>query len=113
MAKAKRITLRKNPIRKLLGANPLRILRNLKGTRLRKIRLLRRAPILRHHSSSTATHWVETPEDHNHTTSTCYYGYAEGTVERADDLKAAFERARKEVVENGRVALVDVYTQVV
>ena len=39
--------------------------------------------------------------------------YAEGTVERSDDLKAAFERARKEVVENGRVALVDVYTQVV
>jgi thiamine pyrophosphate-dependent acetolactate synthase large subunit-like protein len=39
--------------------------------------------------------------------------YAEGTVERADDMAAAFERARKEVVENGRVALVDVYTQVI
>ena len=39
--------------------------------------------------------------------------YAEGTVEKAEDMEAAFERARKEVVENGRVALVDVYTQVV
>jgi acetolactate synthase-1/2/3 large subunit len=39
--------------------------------------------------------------------------YAEGTIERADDMAAAFERARKEVVENGRVALVDVYTQVI
>jgi acetolactate synthase-1/2/3 large subunit len=39
--------------------------------------------------------------------------YAEGPIEKAEDLKAAFERARKEVVENGRVALVDVYTQVV
>jgi acetolactate synthase-1/2/3 large subunit len=39
--------------------------------------------------------------------------YAEGPVERSADLKAAFERAMKEVVENGRVALVDVYTQVI
>jgi acetolactate synthase-1/2/3 large subunit len=39
--------------------------------------------------------------------------YAEGTIERAEDMTAAFERARKEVVENGRVALVDVYTQVI
>jgi acetolactate synthase-1/2/3 large subunit len=39
--------------------------------------------------------------------------YAEGTIEKAEDMAAAFERARKEVVENGRVALVDVYTQVV
>ena len=37
--------------------------------------------------------------------------WAEGPIERAEDLKPAFERARKEVVENGRVALVDVYTQ--
>ena len=39
--------------------------------------------------------------------------YAEGTVEKTEDMAAAFERARKEVVENGRVALVDVYTQVI
>jgi thiamine pyrophosphate-dependent acetolactate synthase large subunit-like protein len=39
--------------------------------------------------------------------------YAEGTIEKAEDMAAAFERARKEVVENGRVALVDVYTQVI
>ena len=38
--------------------------------------------------------------------------WAEGPVERGEDLKAALERARKEVVENGRVALVDIYTQV-
>ena len=37
--------------------------------------------------------------------------WAEGPIERAEDLKPAFERARKEVVENGRVALVHVYTQ--
>ncbi|MDA1035265.1 MAG: thiamine pyrophosphate-binding protein [Chloroflexi bacterium] len=39
--------------------------------------------------------------------------YAEGPIEKAEDLKAAFERAKKEVLENGRVALVDVYTQVI
>ena len=38
--------------------------------------------------------------------------WAEGPIERPEDLKAALERARKEVVENGRVALVDIYTQV-
>jgi acetolactate synthase-1/2/3 large subunit len=38
--------------------------------------------------------------------------WAEGTVERAEDLSSVFERARREVVENGRVALVDIYTQV-
>ena len=38
--------------------------------------------------------------------------WAEGPIERAEDLKAAIERAKHEVVENGRVALVDVYTQV-
>ena len=48
----------------------------------------------------------------DHQVSPWHIAYAEGTVERADDLKAAFERARKEVVENGRVALVDVITQV-
>lgn len=39
--------------------------------------------------------------------------WAEGPYERAEDLRAAFERAKHEVVENGRVALVDLYTQVV
>ncbi len=38
--------------------------------------------------------------------------WAEGPIERPEDLSVAFERARKEVVENGRVALVDVITQV-
>ncbi len=38
--------------------------------------------------------------------------WAEGPIERAEDLKPAFERAKREVVENGRVALVDIYTQV-
>jgi acetolactate synthase-1/2/3 large subunit len=38
--------------------------------------------------------------------------WAEGPIEKAEDLKGAFERAKKEVVENGRVALVDVITQV-
>ncbi|MCH8198948.1 MAG: hypothetical protein IIA54_02625 [Chloroflexi bacterium] len=38
--------------------------------------------------------------------------WAEGPIERAEDLKPAIERARREVVDNGRVALVDVYTQV-
>ena len=37
--------------------------------------------------------------------------WAEGPIERAEDLKGALERAKKEVLENGRVALVDVYTQ--
>jgi acetolactate synthase I/II/III large subunit len=39
--------------------------------------------------------------------------WAEGPIERAEDLRPAFERAKREVVENGRVALVDLYTQVV
>ena len=39
--------------------------------------------------------------------------YAEGPIERAEELKPAFERAVKAVVEEGRVALVDMYTQVV
>ncbi len=38
--------------------------------------------------------------------------WAEGPIERAADLKPAFERAKREVVEHGRVALVDLYTQV-
>ncbi len=38
--------------------------------------------------------------------------WAEGPIERIEDLSEAFERARKEVVDNGRVALVDVITQV-
>src|SRR5688572_19408909 len=38
--------------------------------------------------------------------------YAEGVIERGEDLRPAFERAKREVLENGRVALVDVYTQV-
>jgi hypothetical protein len=38
--------------------------------------------------------------------------WAEGPIERAEDLHPVLERARREVVENGRVALVDVYTQV-
>jgi thiamine pyrophosphate-dependent acetolactate synthase large subunit-like protein len=38
--------------------------------------------------------------------------WAEGPIERAEDLKPAFERAKREVMENGRVALVDLYTQV-
>ena len=38
--------------------------------------------------------------------------YAEGVIERAEDLRPAFERAKREVLEKGRVALVDVYTQV-
>jgi hypothetical protein len=33
-------------------------------------------------------------------------------IERAEDLRPAFGRAKREVLENGRVALVDVYTQV-
>ena len=39
--------------------------------------------------------------------------WAEGPVERAADLKPAFERPKREVVANGRVALVDIYTQTV
>jgi thiamine pyrophosphate-dependent acetolactate synthase large subunit-like protein len=39
--------------------------------------------------------------------------WAEGPIERAADLRPAFERARREVLEHGRVALVDLYTQVV
>ncbi len=39
--------------------------------------------------------------------------WAEGPIERAEDLGPAFERAKREVIENGRVALVDLYTQVV
>jgi acetolactate synthase-1/2/3 large subunit len=39
--------------------------------------------------------------------------WAEGPVERAEDLRASFERAKREVLVNGRVALVDLYTQVV
>ena len=39
--------------------------------------------------------------------------WAEGPIEKTEDLKPAIERAKKEVMENGRVALVDVYTQVV
>lgn len=39
--------------------------------------------------------------------------WAEGPFERAADLRPAFERAKREVLENGRVALVDLYTQVV
>jgi thiamine pyrophosphate-dependent acetolactate synthase large subunit-like protein len=38
--------------------------------------------------------------------------WAEGPIERAEDLRGVFERAKHEVVANGRVALVDVYTQV-
>ncbi|MCH8939568.1 MAG: thiamine pyrophosphate-binding protein [Chloroflexi bacterium] len=38
--------------------------------------------------------------------------WAEGPIEKTEDLKPALERAIKEV-KNGRVALVDVYTQVV
>jgi thiamine pyrophosphate-dependent acetolactate synthase large subunit-like protein len=38
--------------------------------------------------------------------------WAEGPIERAADLRPAFERAKREVLENGRVALVDLYTQV-
>ena len=39
--------------------------------------------------------------------------WAEGPIERSEDLKPAFQRAIKAVVEEGRVALVDMYTQVV
>jgi len=39
--------------------------------------------------------------------------WAEGPIERAEDLRPAFERAKREVLENGSVALVDLYTQVV
>ena len=39
--------------------------------------------------------------------------WAEGPIERAEDMKPAFERAVKAVTEEGRVALVDLYTQVV
>ena len=38
--------------------------------------------------------------------------WAEGPIERAADLRPAFERAQREVLENGCVALVDLYTQV-
>lgn len=38
--------------------------------------------------------------------------WAEGPIERPEDLRDVLARARREVVENGRVALVDVYTQV-
>jgi thiamine pyrophosphate-dependent acetolactate synthase large subunit-like protein len=38
--------------------------------------------------------------------------WAEGPIEKSEDLKPALERALKEV-KAGRVALVDVYTQVV
>ena len=38
--------------------------------------------------------------------------WAEGPIEKVEDLKPALERAIQEV-KNGRVALVDVYTQVV
>jgi hypothetical protein len=39
--------------------------------------------------------------------------WAEGPIERAEDLGPAIERAKGEVMDRGRVALVDVYTQVV
>ncbi|HEU0073297.1 MAG TPA: thiamine pyrophosphate-dependent enzyme [Dehalococcoidia bacterium] len=39
--------------------------------------------------------------------------WAEGPIERTEDLRPAFERAKREVMDNGRVALVDLYTQVV
>ncbi|MDE2900102.1 MAG: thiamine pyrophosphate-binding protein [Chloroflexota bacterium] len=39
--------------------------------------------------------------------------YAEGPIERAEDLQPAFRRAVDAVVNEGRVALVDMYTQVV
>ena len=39
--------------------------------------------------------------------------WAEGPIEKAEDLKGALERAKREVLDNGRVALVDVYTQVI
>jgi thiamine pyrophosphate-dependent acetolactate synthase large subunit-like protein len=38
--------------------------------------------------------------------------WAEGPIEKMEDFKPALERAKKEVMENGRVALVDLYTQV-
>ncbi len=38
--------------------------------------------------------------------------WAEGPIERPEDVRAALERAKHEVMHNGRVALVDVYTQV-
>jgi thiamine pyrophosphate-dependent acetolactate synthase large subunit-like protein len=38
--------------------------------------------------------------------------WAEGPIERAEELRPVLERAKEEVVKNGRVALVDVYTQV-
>jgi thiamine pyrophosphate-dependent acetolactate synthase large subunit-like protein len=42
-----------------------------------------------------------------------YGAWAEGPIEKVEDLRGALERAKKEVLENGRVALVDVYTQVI
>ena len=38
--------------------------------------------------------------------------WAEGPVDNPADLRGALERAKREVVENGRVALVDVVTEV-
>ena len=38
--------------------------------------------------------------------------WAEGPIERAEDLRPALELAKREVVEHGRVALVDLYTQI-
>jgi thiamine pyrophosphate-dependent acetolactate synthase large subunit-like protein len=38
--------------------------------------------------------------------------WAEGPIERSEDLRPVLEQAKREVMENGRVALVDVYTQV-
>ena len=38
--------------------------------------------------------------------------WAEGPIERPEDLRGALERAKHEVMQNGSVALVDVYTQV-
>ena len=38
--------------------------------------------------------------------------WAEGPIENASDLRPAFERAKREVMENRRVALIDLYTQV-
>jgi hypothetical protein len=38
--------------------------------------------------------------------------WAEGPIERAEDLRPALELAKRQVLEHGRVALVDLYTQV-
>ena len=37
---------------------------------------------------------------------------ADVVTSRAEDLRPAFERAKREVMEGGRVALVDLYTQI-